>query len=420
MSGWTAARVTIAAIALLPLPGALAGTEVRALGGTFQEEVKSIGPDGGKLVVLTASRTIPLDQVKSIRFQEPGSPPAERRAVKLLLTTGDLLRGTVAPGAKEDEVVLATRALGEVRVKFGLLRGLVTEASGDRERELLTRAGARQEQFDEVFLREGGSAKGSVLRIEPFGVKVDTDVPGGSNFGQPSYDLEKVELVAMALLEDPPAAPPGIRVQLRLVDGSLLSGVLEGLASEQIKLKHPLAPGGTLSVPVSRAAELVVQNGAFVYLSDLDPESVDQRFPPEFSYSVEAYGWKRDRCVTGKGPLRLGGRVWDKGLGVHSYAALTYKLDGAFRQFRALVGLDDSTRNMGEPGFGAVVFKVLLDGKPAREYPTGFVARKGEPPKELEVDVSSAQRITLVADFDPTSLHVLGRADWADAHLIRK
>ena len=28
--------------------------------------------------------------------------------------------------------------------------------------------------------------------------------------------------------------------------------------------------------------------------------------------------------------------------------------------------------------------------------------------------------LTLVAGFDPTSLHVLGRANWADAHLIRK
>ena len=417
-----AIRTTTAAIvAVLGGWAPARGAEIQALGGGFQEDVQQIGQEGGRLVLRTATRAIPLDTVKSIRFQDLGTPASERKAVRAVLTSGDVLRGVVAGGAKEDEVVIATRSLGEVRVRFGLLRALLGETSAERERELVARATGRQAQSDEVFLREGGSLVGSVTKIEPTGVTIDTDVDGGSAIGTQAYDPEKVELVALGLLEDPPVPGKGLRVQLRLTDGSVLTGELESLQGDKIQLKHPLAGEGgrTFSVPVLRTCELVVQNGAFVYLSDLDPEGVDQRFPPEFSYSVQTWGWKRDRSVTG-GPLRLGGRSYDKGLGVHSYAALTWRLDGGYRELKAVVGLDDSTRQMGDdPALGAVVFRVLLDGKPAKEYPNGLTARKVEPPVELKVDLSGAQKLTLVADLDPTSLHVLGRADWADAHLIR-
>jgi hypothetical protein len=393
--------------------------EIRALGGTFEEDVQEIRAEGGKLTLVTRTRQLPLDTVKSVRFQEQGAPPSERRAVRLHLTTGDVLRGAVTGGAQGDEVVLATRSLGEVRVGFGLLRALLGETTPERERELVLRAQRRQEQLDEVFLRESGAVRGSVTRFDELGITIDTDGDGGSKIGVQAYDLEKVELVAMGLLEEPPALGEGLRVQVRLVDGSALSGPLVGLQGDQLRLRHPLGGKDPLAIPLTRVGELIVQNGAFVYLSDLEPEGVDQRFPPEFSYSVETWGWKRDRNVTG-GPLRLGGRSFDKGLGVHSYAALTYRLDGAYKELRATVGLDDACRHLGEPGFGGVVFRVLLDGKPAKEYPSGLVARKGDDPQELKVDLAGAQRLTLVADFDATSLHVLGRADWADAHLIRK
>lgn len=399
---------------------AAGGAEIRALGGSYDEEVQEIKAQGGQLVLRTSARTLPLETVKSIRFQEPGTPMSERKAVRAHLTTGDVVRGVVGGDAKGDEMVLSSRALGEVRVRFGLLRAVLGETSPERERELVLKATRREGTLDEVYLREGGSVRGSMLKLDDMGVTVDTAVEGGSQIGEAAFDLEKVELIALGLLEDPPAAGEGLRVQLRLVDGSVLSGPLEGLSGDQVKLRHPLAAkDASLSVPVAKVSELVVQNGAFVYVSDLEPEGVDQRFPPEFSYSVETWGWKRDRNVTG-GPLRLGGRLYDKGLGVHSYAALTYRLDGTYKELRATVGLDDSCRHLGEPGFGAVVFKVLVDGKPAKEYPAGLVAHKGDAPQELKVSLAGAQRFTLVADFDPTSLHVLGRGDWADVHLIRK
>ena len=401
-------------------PAAAQGAEIRALGGTWDEQVSGIREEGGRLVLRTPQRALPLDEVKSVRFQDAAPARADRRGVAVLLTTGDVVRGTLQGWNDAASAVgVDSPGLGERVVSLELVRALLHDVTPERERELERGLEARAE-LDRVRLKDGGAAAGSIVRVDGGQVVVDTDRPGGTNIGTVRFDLDKVELVSIAPLDDPPAPPPGLRVVVHLVDGSSLRGRLVGMSPEKLELAHPLGGKDPLELAVARVRELTVQNGVFVYLSDLDPRPpVEQRFPPEFTYEPEVWGWRRDRAVTG-GPLKLGGRTFEKGLGVHSYCALTYELGGEFAQLRATIGLDDSTRWLGEPGFGAVVFKVLVDGKPCREHPTGVVQKKGAPPAELVVDVTGAQSVTLVADFDPTSLHVLGRANWADAHLIKK
>jgi hypothetical protein len=295
---------------------------------------------------------------------------------------------------------------------------LLPQPKPDQERglEALFRDG---DEIDWVRLQNGGTVKGSLLSVDGTRIGIDTDAQGGSRMGEMTFDFGKVDAVSIAPLEDPPAPPSGLHVVARLTDGSSLTGRLVELSQDRLLLEHALGKGGQLAVPISKLAQLVVRGGLFVYLSDQSPVSVKQHFPPEYDYEVEIWGYKRDGNVTG-GKLRLGGQVYEKGLGVHSYCALTYSLEGAFGEFRATIGLDDSTRYLGEPGFGAVVFQVLVDGEPAKAYPTGIVKRKGDKPSEVVVDVTGKSSITLIAGFDPTSLHVLGRANWADAHLIRK
>ncbi len=103
-------------------------------------------------------------------------------------------------------------------------------------------------------------------------------------------------------------------------------------------------------------------------------------------------------------------RVYEKGLGVHAYSSLTYKLGGQFERFVATVGIDDAA---GE--HGSVVFHVLLDGKPAFE---SAVLRGTDAPVSVSVDVSSAAMLTLECD-DANDLDLADHADWADAALIR-
>jgi len=410
VSAWAGAALGLAAGA--------AAAEIDALGGVYREQVEKIRTEADHgLVVRTPNRGIPLALVKAIRFQELAAVAPDSRGTKLVLTNGDYLRGDVA-GGDDFGITVRSRALGETKVSLDYLWAVIPETSPERERALVDSLDP-EAQLGRVRVKDSGEVTGVIELLDQRAVVIDTDVPGGSNLGRLDFRWDKVEKAGLAILEEPPEPTGELEVVARLVDGSSLSGRVDGLDDGVLRLVHPLGGDGPLRIEVERIAEIVVHNGAFQYLSDVDPVAVDQHFPPGFAFQVEVWGYKRDRNVSG-GPLRLGGRVYDKGLGVHSYCALTYDLGGEYRDFKATIGLDDSTRYMGEPGFGAVVFKVLVDGRPVAEHPDGIVKRKGEAPTELSVDLSGAQELTIVADFDPTSLHVLGRADWADAHLIKK
>ena len=118
---------------------------------------------------------------------------------------------------------------------------------------------------------------------------------------------------------------------------------------------------------------------------------------------------RRDASVDGH-PLRIGGKTYRKGLGVHTRCRLVYALDGAYRSFITDVGIDDE---VGDKGSADV--RVLVDGKLKfeRKALTGRAA-----PLRIELDVAGAKRLTLIADFGP-QLDIADHVDWANARLIR-
>src|SRR5688572_2887429 len=85
-------------LAATALAAPASAAEIRALGGTYDEQVTAIREEAGRLVVRTPQRAIPLDAVKSIRFQDATASSTDRRGARLLLLTGDVLRGTIQGG----------------------------------------------------------------------------------------------------------------------------------------------------------------------------------------------------------------------------------------------------------------------------------------------------------------------------------
>ena len=91
-----------------------------------------------------------------------------------------------------------------------------------------------------------------------------------------------------------------------------------------------------------------------VHLSDLDPTTA----------TMDAFELTRDRCCYQDRPLRLGGKVYDRGIGSHANALIVYPCKPAYRRFVATVGLDDVTAERGN-----IIFRVLADGKLLTESP---------------------------------------------------
>ncbi len=407
--------------------GVARAAEIRTIGEKLEDEIVSIGTEGGRTVLKTArGKSVALAEVKHIRFDERS--PALASEANVILLNKDELHGELGAWAEKGETFkLKTKALGEVNVKIDSVAAIFFNTPPESERRLMAKhlAWLGKPGFegrpgpDACYIKAGGKATGTVNEISGKGIKIDAE-----KIGPQTFPLEKLEALVVGNAGGVGTATPpkGTLVRIRTADGSSVSGAIAKFESGRLELTHVL---DKITIASKDILELFVLNGAFVYLSDLEPEKVEERFPDGFEREASLWSWKRDREVHAGDRLRVGGRSYDKGLGVHSYCALTYKLGGAYREFRTVIGLDDSTKFGGGPGNEAqVTFRVLVGDekkgmKPAKELPEGKLMKRGVAPFELTVNVEGVESMTLIADYG-NYLHVLGRGDWADAHLVKR
>jgi hypothetical protein len=393
--------------------------EIRSISDKIDDDIVSITTEGGRSVLKTAKgRTIALEIVKHIRFDERA--PSLAADANVILLNKDEIHGSVGVWDGKSAFKLQS-ALGPVNVDLDKVAAVFFNVPPESERRLQSKylgwlyaAGfAGRPGPDAVYIRAGGKANGTINEISSKGIILDA-----TGIGMQTFAIKDVEAIVAGNAgagTAPAKDSKGTLVRIRCADGSSLSGTIESLVDGKITLTHTL---GTITINVSNVLELFVLNGAFVYVSDLDPTKVVEEFPPGFPRE-DIYGWKRDKENLDGGRLRLGNRSYDKGLGVHSFCSLEYDIAGGFKEFRTVIGLDDSTKYLGYQQDASVTFRVLLDGKPAKELPEGKKKKRGETPEELAIDVEGVKTLTLVADYG-NFMHILGRADWADAHLVKK
>ncbi len=396
------------ALALVPALGLAAAPTARAeqissLDGDHDEALISIEERGGVLVLKAATREIPCADVKEVRFpaadREPRPAPA-----RAILVGGDELSGEVV-GGDSAAVSVRTGSLGIARVKLESLRALIW--NGDPasvlrfRRDLLPLANKQ----DIVIEKSWGKIEGLLDHIDEKGVTIDSEAFGGLV----PVGTDRLLGVLVSLVGSPAAPGKDLKARLELADGSVVTGKLVSYKSSTFTIDTSFAEGATV-----RAAEvrtLSFLNGSFSYVSDLEPVEKEER--PSLVYVT--YPYRRDASVVEQGPIRIDGRAYRKGLGVHAYSRLAYDLRGEYRKFRAVAGLTDDAR--GKPAPGSVRFQVLVDGKPALG-PEGLLLLTTDGARPVEVEVAGARKIELVADFGPTG-DTLARGAWADAFLVK-
>jgi len=118
---------------------------------------------------------------------------------------------------------------------------------------------------------------------------------------------------------------------------------------------------------------------------------------------------RRDKNWVG-GPIRLGGRRYRSGLGVHIWhdpCFIVYDIaGGGWTRLRGTVGLEmpDGVEILAkEKGGTKVAFQVKGDGRALYDSP---VFMWDSPPSELDVDITDVKRL---------ELHVIRKADWHNA-----
>ena len=201
-----------------------------------------------------------------------------------------------------------------------------------------------------------------------------------------------------------PKIPPveGAYQSFLLASGESLSGKWVGLAEGALEIETPWQ--ARLRVPASDVAEIRVRNGKLVYLSDLEPASVE-----EVSYFGRVIPWGRDRGFDGGRPA-IKGKKPNHSLAMHSRCTLTYELDGQFDAFKATVGFDDTSG-----GRGRVLCRVAVDG---RELFLNKDLRADQDPVPVELAIGGAKQLALEVDFGDNE-DIGDRVLWAEPRLFR-
>ena len=187
-----------------------------------------------------------------------------------------------------------------------------------------------------------------------------------------------------------------------LIDGSIMG--FESVSLDGGWAVVRTAGIGQRKIERERLAAIRFESDRIVKLTDLKPASLKE-------YGVlKTFPHRVDRSVGG-GPLSLGGRTYETGLGLHSFCELSYQLDGQFGTFVAVVGIDDAIR----PG-GDAVLTFLGDGKELGK-PLRLTGR--EAPKTVRLDVSRVGVLTVRVEFGEYGLDSGDHVDIAAARLIK-
>jgi hypothetical protein len=258
-----------------------------------------------------------------------------------------------------------------------------------------------QRTRDTVCLRNGDLVTGTVASLSDGKIVVEEERrrPVTVKMEQLAYVAFNTELAEVL-------RPKKTYARVVLIEGRPGSDgrlSLTSASADETTLRGTTVFGARLSVPLKRVAALDVHRGCCVYLSDLKESKylftpfLDARWP----FAADGNVAEHD--------LLLNGSTYDKGIGLHSRSQLSYRLDGAYRRFEALVGLDDKDGRSGDARI-----RVLADG--VARLDRALTRRDGAVP--IAVKVAGVRELTLEVDFGGGG-DVQDVVDWADARLIK-
>lgn len=313
---------------------------------------------------------------------------------------GLLVRGKLL-AIQEDALLVEATWTAEVRIPLDQVLGIafLSHSSADAK-ERFQKALAAPAAEDTAIVAGRDQALSQILgTVEGLNEgKLKFNFDGETR----SMNQARVAGLVFAARSEPPAKRNQPYQVFQLATGDRLLGTWTGLSDGKVSLTSLW--GSPIEVPESAVAQIVFRNGKVVYLSDLEPSSVE-----EAGYFGRTMPYKRDQALTG-GPLKIKGNSFRKGLAVHSRSVLKYTLDGPYVSLKAVLGFDESAS-----GRGRVICRILGDGKELLSEPD---LRGTTEAKTIEIPLANVKELTLVVDFGEAE-DVGDRVIWGDARLYR-
>jgi hypothetical protein len=339
-----------------------------------------------------------------LRFGDESAVPDEPRDSAVWLANGDRFVAEVVQ-VDDEQLTASWRRFPEwsaLALPLESVRGASLRLSHLRERRDETAAWilSRQETRDELRLLNSDRVSGEFRAWRDGHIALQA---AGQDVLLPTNDVRDLafnpEWVALPVTQE-------LCWLVSLNDGSRFTLLASQSRFENNVLQAVHVTGSRWDIPIDAIFDLRVLRGKAVFLSDL-ASSAEEHTP----FLPDGRRWQpqRDRSVAGR-PLRLLGREFPKGIGLHSRSSITFDLSGKFRVFRAVVGLDDETR-----GHGTALCSVAVDGHRVLEW---MELSRDKPAMRLPIlNVAQANQLTLQVDFGrlgDSQDHV----DWVDAVLL--
>lgn len=402
---WAAVLLAMAAT-WVGVAGVAADRVVLLDGEATEGRVLSI--DAGERVVVEGVAGEPVE-LQGLRRIEPTRAEAamiRRPAVMVYLADGGVLKAEGVTVRAQSCRVSGTIAVGELDLPAELVRGLALAPNADPagkprvDETFVAALTDRTDVRDRLFVMREGKVQSVPGMLESLD---ESELRFVWNDQSRALARSKVYGVVLA------AVGPGVeamgRCRVSLADGSVLWGKVVTLREGLLRLRLSEREGvAEVDLPWEQVARVEVRSRRMVFVSDLEPESARV----EAGYSIA--GWRADRTVLGRA-LMLGGRSYEKGLGMHAPVSLTYRLDGRFSRLAATAGLDAASGARGD-----CVMAAMGDG---RELWRQRV-RGGEEPRAVSVDVTGVRQLTLSVEMgEDADLDFGDHANWADARLLR-
>lgn len=156
------------------------------------------------------------------------------------------------------------------------------------------------------------------------------------------------------------------------------------------------------SLKISR---ILFNNRKFIYLSSLEPLEIST---DKILIDVASY-WEKDQSVWKK-PLSIGNKSYTKGLGVHSYCKLKYKVPEGSLQFITEYGIDSEVVNK-----AGCVFKILVDSKIYLDEKVNSF----DGVKSIKIDLPiNSEEISIILEPGP-NLDIGDHGVWGNARFIK-
>jgi hypothetical protein len=420
--------VRLAIVALLVSAAAVsaADSQLRTLTGA---------PISGELISVDAKAVVfkfdgknvetPLAQVLSVDIQQAPKEVPDKNAkyIDVELTDGTVLRCGQF-GLKGKEVQLTLLSGQALRFPLSRVKSYLTEAHDKTFRQDWEKYLAKKTPFDQLVVKtkttvkkEGKDVEEFVLNSVPVTVG-DADEKGEnieftlSKKNPDGTSEKKSKLLAtihgIIFSAGPNADAAPVLCKVYDVNANVIVASAVTVEGDKVNVVTPV--GVKLELTRAALAKLDYTGGKLVFLSEWDPKKMQVK---ESSTEDRIDHYRRDKNLD-DGPIRLAGYPpFTKGLSAHSRTEFTFELDGEFREFKAIIGVDENVTGADGP---TEVF--ISDADTGKELRRVTVSRKDKQALDVTINVQNVKTLRIVV-ASPELLDLGRHVDLADARVSK-